>query len=143
MGRPRTLNITADTNVLVRYIVKDDVEQWRLSSEVLEGAARVAVPLSVLCELGWVLRTVYSFTSYNIAAVMETLSRTSNLELNRSAVEAGLLVLNAGGDFADGVIAFEGAWLGGETFVSFDRKAVRLLKNQGYETQLLAGASEH
>jgi predicted nucleic-acid-binding protein len=30
------------------------------------------------------------------------------------------------GEFADGVIAFEGKWFGGETFVSFDKKAVRL-----------------
>jgi predicted nucleic-acid-binding protein len=33
-------------------------------------------------------------------------------------------VLKAGGDFADGAIAWEGRWLGGETFVSFDKKAV-------------------
>jgi hypothetical protein len=32
-------------------------------------------------------------------------------------------MLDAGGDFADGVIAYEGKWLGAETFVSFDKKA--------------------
>lgn len=42
--------------------------------------------------------------------------------MNRSAVEAGLAVLEAGGDFADGIIAYEGNWLGGETFVSFDKR---------------------
>ncbi len=40
-------------------------------------------------------------------------------------------MLDAGGDFADGVIAHEGQWLGAETFVSFDRKAVEMLKAQG------------
>ncbi len=35
------------------------------------------------------------------------------------------MAVDAGGDFADGVIAYEGRWLGGETFVSFDRKAAR------------------
>ncbi|MCE4317542.1 PIN domain-containing protein, partial [Xanthomonas hortorum] len=55
----------------------------------------------------------------------------------RPAVEAGLLVLDAGGDFADGVIAYEGNWLGGETFVSFDKKAVALLTAQGQSTRLL------
>lgn len=44
--------------------------------------------------------------------------------LNRPAVEAALAVLNAGGDFADGLIAYEGNWLGAETFVSFEEKAV-------------------
>ena len=57
--------------------------------------------------------------------------------VNRPAVEAGLAVLSAGGDFADGVIAFEGQWLGGETFVSFDRKAVKVLESQGSAVRLL------
>ncbi|EGG79200.1 transposase subfamily [Gluconacetobacter sp. SXCC-1] len=57
--------------------------------------------------------------------------------MNRPAVEAGLALLEAGGDFADGVIAHEGVWLGGETFVSFDKKAVSLLKKQGEKTRLL------
>jgi hypothetical protein len=58
--------------------------------------------------------------------------------VNRPAVEAGLAILNAGGDFADGLIAFEGRWLGGETFVSFDKKAVSLLAQQGQPARLLA-----
>ena len=39
--------------------------------------------------------------------------------------------MSAGGDFADGVMAWEGAWLGGETFISFDKKAVALLSKRG------------
>jgi predicted nucleic-acid-binding protein len=42
-------------------------------------------------------------------------------------VEAGLALLDAGGDFADGVIAYEGNWFGAETFLSFDKTAVRLM----------------
>ena len=57
---------------------------------------------------------------------------------NRRAVEAGLAALAAGGDFADAVIAFEGRQLGGEIFVSFDRRAVRLLTARGEAAQLLA-----
>ena len=45
--------------------------------------------------------------------------------------------LEAGGDFADGVIAYEGCWLGGETFVSFDKKAVTLLTAAGQSARLL------
>jgi len=56
---------------------------------------------------------------------------------NRPAVEAGLALLEAGGDFADGVMAYEGTWLGGETFISFDKQAVELLAEQGLATQLL------
>jgi predicted nucleic-acid-binding protein len=46
-------------------------------------------------------------------------------------------MLDAGGDFADGAIAYEGRWLGGETFVSFDRKAVEMLKAQGVAARVL------
>jgi predicted nucleic-acid-binding protein len=53
-------------------------------------------------------------------------------------VEAGLAILKAGGDFADGVIAYEGAWLGGETFVSFDKKAISLIAKQGQQAIVLA-----
>lgn len=45
--------------------------------------------------------------------------------------------LAAGGDFADGAIACEGAWLGGETSVSFDKQAVTHLSRQGEAAQLL------
>jgi predicted nucleic-acid-binding protein len=47
-------------------------------------------------------------------------------------------MLQAGGDFADGAIAYEGAWLGGETFVSFDKGAVALLSAQGRSASLLS-----
>ncbi len=40
-------------------------------------------------------------------------------------------MLDAGGDFADGAIAYEGRWLGAETFVSFDKEAVKMLREQG------------
>jgi predicted nucleic-acid-binding protein len=57
---------------------------------------------------------------------------------NRPAAEAGLAMLDVGGDFADGVIAYEGSWLGAETFVSFDKRAVKLLEAQGKSAQLLS-----
>jgi predicted nucleic-acid-binding protein len=53
-------------------------------------------------------------------------------------VQAGLAVLNAGGDFADGVIAYEGSWLGADVFVSFDKQAVQLVETQGQAARLLA-----
>jgi predicted nucleic-acid-binding protein len=53
-------------------------------------------------------------------------------------VEAGLTILEAGGDFADGVIAHEGRFMGGETFVSFDKRAVSLISKQGQQATLLA-----
>ena len=48
-----------------------------------------------------------------------------------------MAVFSAGGNFADGLIAFEESWLGGETFVSFDKKAVSLIAQQGQRTIVL------
>ncbi len=42
------------------------------------------------------------------------------------------------GDFTDGVIAYEGSWLGAETLVSFDKKAVKLMKARGESARLLS-----
>ena len=46
--------------------------------------------------------------------------------------------LHAGGDFADGVIAYEGKWLGGETFVSFDKNAFPVAVVLGNKAKLLS-----
>ncbi len=54
-----------------------------------------------------------------------------NVTVDMQAVEAGLSMLEQGGDFADGIIAHDGQWLGGETFVSFDRGAIGLLQKHG------------
>lgn len=134
------MKITADTNVLLRLIVPDDKTQQTLAAEALEGADSVAVSVHSLCELSWVMERAYGATRADIAAAIRLLMNTHNVVLNRPAVEAGLALLEAGGDFADGVIAFDGQWLGGEVFVSFDRKAVKLLTAQGISAQLLKAA---
>jgi len=131
------MKIVADTNVLLRAIVGDDAKQSQAAIEAMEQAEIVAVSLHALCELVWVLLRRYDVSRTDIAAVIRQLLNTQNIVLNRPAVEVGLSVLDAGGDFADGVIAFEGQWLGGETFVSFDQKAVALLTASGHAARLL------
>jgi predicted nucleic-acid-binding protein len=72
-----------------------------------------------------------------VAEAIRRLINGANVVINRPATEAGLALLDAGGDFADGVIAYEGSWLGADTFVSFDKKAVKLIEAQGRSAQLL------
>jgi len=117
--------------------VRDDEKQAMAADRILKGAEVIAVTLPCLCEFVWVLRRLYEFDGGDIAAAIRALADTANVTLNRPAVEAGLAVLNAGGDFADGLIAYEGNWLGAEMFVSFDKKAVALLAKQKYKTRLL------
>jgi predicted nucleic-acid-binding protein len=131
------VKIAVDTNVLVRAAVRDDIEQTVAATKLMARAIMVAIAMPSLCEFVWVLRSVYRFQSSDIAKAIRTLLAAENVETNRPAVEAGLAMLDADGDFADGVIAHEGRWLGAETFVSFDKKAVETLTAQGVSARLL------
>lgn len=132
------MKITADTNVLLRALAEDDEIQTPIAKKALAKADLVALTLPVLCEFVWVMLKGYKESHERIAAAIRTLLAAENTEADVAAVEAGLVFLDAGGDFADGVIAHEGRWLGAESFVSFDEKAVKLLQRSGEAAQLLA-----
>jgi predicted nucleic-acid-binding protein len=125
------VKVTADTNILVRVVTEDDPVQSKRAQEVLAEAELVAMPLSALTEMCWVLERVYNLPKLEVARAVRTLTNASNVAVDIPAVESGLTLLDAGGDFADGVIAQEGLWLGAEIFVSFDRRAIRLLQAAG------------
>jgi predicted nucleic-acid-binding protein len=131
------MKITADTNVLVRLVMADDEAQNNVAVKAIETASLIAISIHSLCELAWVLDRNYAVTRAEIARAIRGLVEASNVVVNRPAVDAGLSVLDAGGDFADGTIAQDGQWLGGETFVSFDKKAVKLLSMLGQNARLL------
>lgn len=131
------MKLSVDTNVLVRSVVRDDARQARAADKALTEAALIAVSLPCLCEFVWVLRKVYRFADAEIAAAIRALAAAEKVAMNRSAMEAGLALLEAGGDFADAIIAHEGQWLGAEVFVSFDQHAVSLLNRQGQAARLL------
>lgn len=137
MGK-NEMKITADTNVLVRAAVQDDPHQARQAANILQKADLVAVPVPVLCEFVWVLRRGYKKSVSDVTEAVRRLVKSANVVVNQPAVEVGLLALEAGGDFADAVIAYEGEWLGAEEFVSFDAKAVSILQAQGCRARLLS-----
>ena len=131
------MRVVADTNVLLRVIVYDEPRQARTAEHAIQSAEFVAITSATFCELGWVLSSVYGYSRNEIAKTFRGFLDAENVLMDRASAEAGLAMLDAGGDFADGVIAFEGRRLGSETFVSFDRQAVRLLKAAGAEARLL------
>lgn len=130
------MRITVDTNILVRSLVRDDKKQAAAADRLLKSAELIAVTLPCLCELVWVLLKLYGISRKDVADTIRTLLAVGKVEADRPAAEAGLTVLEQGGDFADGVIAYEGGRLGAQTFVSFDRQAVKLLKAAGLSSQL-------
>lgn len=127
----------ADTNVLLRFVLNDDPEQYKLALDSMEKSEGVVVTNHALCEMVWVLRSRYGVSRSAIAATIRGLLETRNVVLDSAAVNAGLTSLDSAADFADGVIAYEGRWLGGEMFVSFDKKAVAAIAKQGMKAQLL------
>lgn len=132
------MKVTVDTNVLLRAIVSDDAKQFRAAAHLLRHEKAIFISLPCLCEFAWALRSAYKFQRAEIAAAIEELIQASNVVVNRPAVEAGLLILYAGGDFADGILAFEGRQSGADTFVSFNKEAVKLLTKQGHSARLLS-----
>jgi len=139
MGR-RAVRITADTNVLLRAAMCDDPGQAAAAMEVMRAATLVAVPSLVLCEFAWVLKRAYKLRSEEVGEAIRRLIAIESVRVDRPAVEAGLAILDAGGDFADGVIAFEGARMGGTAFATFDRAAASLLAAAGMQATLLMSA---
>ena len=140
-----TLTVTARGQVTfsqgrpaVRAVLQDDVKQGRTVAKLLKEATSIAVSLPCLCEFVWVLRRGAKLSKNDAALAIRSLMVAGNVVMNRPAVEAGLALLHAGGDFADGIMAYEGRWLGGEAFVSFDRQAVEPLSEQGHAARLLS-----
>jgi len=114
------VRITPDTNVLVRALTRDDEQQAAIAEAALLRAETVALSLPTLCELVWVLSRGYRFPPKSIAMAIRILIGGAGVVIDGPAVDAGLEALDAGGDFADAVIAYEGRRLGGDVFVITD-----------------------
>jgi predicted nucleic-acid-binding protein len=127
-----------DSNILIRAAVRDNARQARAAAGLLRDAEVIVVSLTAVCEFVAVLRSVYKIGREDVTAALRALLDAGNVEINRPAVEAGMTVMNAGGEFADGVIAYEGQWAGGETFVSFDKQAFPVAAVLGQKAKLLA-----
>jgi predicted nucleic-acid-binding protein len=120
------MRVTADTNVLVRAITGDDSRQSKIAQTELAKAEVLALALPALCELVWVLTRGSEIPAADVVEALRRLLNGASVAVNRPAAEAGLALLAAGGDFADGVIAYEGRWLGADAFISFDKRAAKL-----------------
>ena len=134
------MRIAVDANLLLRLVLQDDETQARIAADELSRADRVVLPIVALCEFVWVLRKGYGLPREAIAASLRDVIETDSTVYDEAAVHAGLDVLEAGGDFADGVIAHEGRRLGGNTFATFDQAAANLLAKAGIATSLLSSA---
>ncbi len=120
--------IELDTNILVRYITQDDLEQWQLAAGLIEAEGQLCFLSNiVLCELIWVLRgKPYQFSRSQISEVLETMLATPVMEFeNRSAVyQAWQRMKVEKADFSDYLIGAIAHQAQCSTTYSFDRKLI-------------------
>ena len=116
-----------DTNVLVRYLVKDDADQAAIVSRLITDAAEsdVSVYLNkvVVCETVWVLESAYEYPKDVIADVLEKLLLTQQFEFEeRDHVWRSLRRYREGkADLADYLIGETNQAAGCEETATFDR----------------------
>ncbi|MGA0545512.1 type II toxin-antitoxin system VapC family toxin [Brevundimonas sp. VNH65] len=130
------MRIAVDTNVILRLLVRDDETQTRIALREVENADTVVLPVLAICEAAWVMQRSYKFSRPVIAESLRRLIETPSIDCDRAEVEAGLAMLDLGGDFADGVIARQGRSRRAEHLVTFDRKAVDRLGRIGEKARL-------
>jgi predicted nucleic-acid-binding protein len=122
------LSIAIDTNVLVRYLTWDNEAQAELAAAVIEDGETIAISTIVLCELAWVLKRAYRYQPDEIADAIQRIITSRNVDVDRPAAEAGLRLLDRGGDFADGVVCTDTTRTKCRCVATFDRDFARLLE---------------
>ena len=119
--------IAFDTNVLLRLLLNDDAQQARKAQALLEQAAsrsdKVLLPDIVLCEVEWVLGSVYDVPKAQIAATLRHLLEADEFAfLNRAGVATALNAYeNGSAEFSDYLIGATAARAGAATTYTFDR----------------------
>jgi len=116
-----------DTNVIVRYVTRDNLEQFGRADAVFAAAASsgdtLFINAIVLCELVWVLRSAYGESRERIVPVIEALLETPEVVVEDADLARRALVDWQGGkgDFTDGFIARRNQRSGCQTTLSFDK----------------------
>lgn len=131
------MRLIADTNLIVRVLTQDNPHQSATAARVLSEADLVVFSIVALCETVWTLRSRYRWRTAEIAEALRTLLSDPRIECDRDLAHRGLAMLDAGGDFADAVIAGDGRRYANAPVATFDREAARLLTEQGVSVTLL------
>lgn len=124
--------IGIDTNVLVRFLVRDDEAQFDRARKLIRREASAGEPVMVsqlvLLEAEWVLRSRYSLKKGAIVAALSGLLESADLRIEEEAsVERALYMWkDSSAEFADCLIGARHRTLGCRATASFDARALRL-----------------
>ena len=117
--------IGLDTNVVVRYLTRDDETQWRKAADLINQSESCFICNVVLCEMVWVLRgKPYRYSPAEIMETLELMLQSPKFEFeNRSIIYQAISATKQGkADFADYLIGAVNHHHGAIHTVTFDRK---------------------
>lgn len=117
-----------DTNIIVRFLTDDDPQQSKTARSLIE-AGDIFIPVTVILESEWVLRSAYGYPAVRIAEAFRGLAGLFGVTMENSAQLAQALDWMAGGmDFADALHLAKAE--GCDAFLSFDRRLARVAKGR-------------
>lgn len=110
-----------DSNVLIRLLLRDDEAQYARARDTIINQDHVAVSLPVLCETYWVLTRAAKLPRDTAAEAIAVALTSFQIIHDRQAVAAGFALVRKGGDFADGIIAYQAQEAGASVLYTFDK----------------------
>jgi predicted nucleic-acid-binding protein len=119
-----------DTNVLVRFLVRDDETQYRKAEEFIVRDCSSEDPCLVnrivLCELVWVLESSYGYSARTIASALESVMQLRQLQIEDTQdAWVAWREYCEGADFADSFLGAVNRRLGCDHTVTFDKRAAK------------------
>ena len=122
--------IGLDTNVLVRYFVKDDPKQTRQAADLIDKLTPTEpgwVGFAVLLELVWAITRIYRVERGQVTRILDTLLASQDIVVEQGDIvrEALQLFRSAKADFPDCLIVASAKAAGCSRTVTFDRIAAR------------------
>jgi predicted nucleic-acid-binding protein len=124
--------IGLDTNVLIRFLVRDDEEQFDRAQRLIRREAQAGTPVLishlVLLEAEWVLRSRYKLSKVEILGAFSDLMSAQDMSFeDEHAVEEALFIWkNSPAQFADCLIGARYGTLGCSATATFDTDAMKL-----------------
>jgi predicted nucleic-acid-binding protein len=131
---PRPIKAFVDTNVFIRFFVKDDSEKAagleRLFQKVQQGEIALYIMPIVILEIVWVLEKFYKWSRKDVSEIIETILSTPEIRVEMKDVifQAIQLYKDSNVKFAD---AFITQWVikeGGSLFYTYDKKHFKTTK---------------
>lgn len=118
-----------DTNVLLRFILNDDAKQHaKVKKYFISNELFLYLPIMTVCETIWVIKDKMKIPQQSVIQILTALVEQDNILTATETFNYGMKFLKSGGDFADGVIAYQAQCHDNATLLTFDKKAQKIAK---------------